>query len=264
MRFDNEDTLKVTPEGALLRLTLNRPERRNALSRGLIAALSRVFTGFDVGAEVRVVLLTGEGPVFCAGADIVEFAEAAADGQNQSDADGLAELLALMHACPLPIVASVRGAAFGGGVGLLCVADIVLAAKETRFSLSEARLGLVPATIGPYVVATLGPREARARMLLAAPFSGEEALRSGLIHRLIPPDDLETATRETVTDLLAGAPGAHVAIKRLMRLLAPPPSAATRKATTELLAARLASPEAAEGLQAFLEKRPAAWTGERG
>jgi methylglutaconyl-CoA hydratase len=255
------DELRVVRDGSVLRLTLNRPARRNALGRSLVAALRRAFAAVEAGGETRVVVLGGEGSAFCAGADIAEFVEAAERGLSRSDAEGIVDLLGAMAACPLPIVARVHGAAFGGAVGLVCACDIAIAAEDTRFALSEARLGLVAAVIAPYVVAALGPREAKARILLGSPFSAEEALRIGLVHRVVPSDGLDPAVDETVSDLLRCAPGALAAIKRLPAMVQGDPAAA-RAATMDLLVERLASDEGQEGLRAFLEKRPPAWVPE--
>lgn len=258
---DRGDGLRIAQDGPVRRLTLARAARRNALGRTLVAALHRAFVAIEEGDGTRVVLLAGDGPVFCAGGDIAEFAEAADTGRAGAGADaaGLADLLAAMAACPAPIVARVHGAAYGGGVGLVCAADVAVAAEGTRFSLSEARLGLVPAVIAPYVVAALGGREAKAQMLRAAPFDADDAMRCGLIHQVVPADTLDAAAEDVVADLLRGAPGALAAIKRLPAALNGADPAATRAATTALLVERLASAEGQEGLRAFLEKRPAAW-----
>jgi methylglutaconyl-CoA hydratase len=251
--------LDVQQQGPVRRITLSRPERRNALSRSLVASLYEAFAGIVEGGETRVVVLSGNGPAFCAGGDISEYAESAAEGRSGRDASRLADLLARMANCPAPIVARVHGAVYGGGVGLVCASDIAIAAEGSRFSLSEARLGLVPAVISPYVLEALGPRQARAHMLLAAPFGVEEALRSGLVHRAVPEVALDGVVEETVADLLRGAPGAMATIKRIPSMLKGLDPAATRLATAELLTSRLGSDEAKEGLRAFLEKRPPAW-----
>lgn len=253
-----DDALTIVRDGPVTRIALNRPERRNALSRSLVRALHAAFTEIASDGETRVVLLSGGGPAFCAGGDIAEFAAAAESGHSESDAEALADCLAAIAACPVPVVARVHGAVFGGGVGLLCAADIVIAADETRFSLSEARLGIVPAVISPYVLAALGPREGKARMLLAAPFDAAEALRIGLIHRAVPAGELDSAINQAVSDLLKSPPGALATIKRLPGLIAGD-AALTRHVTTALLIERLASDEGQEGLRAFLEKRPASW-----
>lgn len=253
-----DDTLTIVRDGPVARFTLNRPERRNALSRALVRELHAAFTAIGGDGSTRAVVLAGEGPAFCAGGDIDEFAGGAAGGHAESDAESLADCLAAVAICPVPVVARVHGAVFGGGVGLLCAADIAIAADDARFSLSEARLGLVPAVISPYVLDALGPREAKARMLLAAPFDPAEALRIGLVQRVVPAGELDAAVAQTVTDLLKSPPGALATIKRLPDLVAGD-AALTRHVTTALLSERLASDEGQEGLRAFLEKRPASW-----
>ncbi len=258
----NEDLI-VVQDGSVRRLTLNRVARRNALSRSLVHALHHAVSSIAAGDGTRVVVLDGTGPVFCAGGDIAEFSASEGGDRARADAEGLVDLLAAMTACPAPIVARVHGAAYGGGVGLLCAADIVVAVEGTAFSLSEARLGLVPAVVGPYVFAALGVREAKARMLLATPFGVGDALRCGLVHRAVPADDVAAATDEVVASLLRGAPGALADIKRFPALVAGFDPATTRDAMAALLVERLGSDEAREGLRAFLEKRPAAWVETR-
>jgi methylglutaconyl-CoA hydratase len=253
------DELRIAQVGPVRRLTLARAARRNALSRSLVGALRRAFIEIEEGGETRVVVLAGDGPAFCAGADIAEFVEAAERGTSRSDAEGLVDLLDAMATCPVPIVARVHGAAFGGAFGLICAADVAIAAEGTRFALSEARLGLVAAVIAPSVFAALGPREAKARILLGAPFGAAEALRIGLVHRVVPDDGLDAAVAEVVADLLRCAPGALAAIKRLPVIVGATDPAAAREATMSLLVERLASDEGQEGLRAFLEKRPPAW-----
>ncbi|MBA2518900.1 MAG: enoyl-CoA hydratase/isomerase family protein [Chloroflexia bacterium] len=250
--------LTIEQAGLVRRVTLNRPERRNALSRSLVGSLRQVFAALPDHDEARVVVIAGEGPVFCAGGDIREFAASAEDGNARSDAEGLVDLLATIAVCPLPVVARVHGAAFGGAVGLIAAADIVITADDTKFSLSEARLGMAPAVVGPYVVAAIGARAALAHMLLAAPFDAPEALRIGLVHRVVPAGELDTAVNEAVANLLWCAPGALHRIKRLCRQLVADPAAA-RDLTVDLLVERLGSDEGQEGLRAFLEKRLPAW-----
>ena len=164
-----------------------------------------------------------------------------------------------MTDCPVPIVARVTGAAYGGGVGLVCACDIVIASTETKFSLSEARLGLAAAVISPYVIAAMSEREAKARMMLGAPFDATEAQRIGVVHQVVPEEGLDEAIQEAVSNVLRCAPGALAAIKRLTMQLRTLDAAGARTLTTQLLADRLASDEGREGLRAFMEKRPAAW-----
>lgn len=253
------DEVMTQNEGPVQWIALNCAERRNALSRSLIETLRHVFESIHEGSATRVVVLAGEGPVFCAGGDISEYADAAASGRGGTSAERLAALLAVIESCPVPVVASVHGAAYGGGLGLLCAADIVVAEESSRFSLSEARLGLVPAAIAPYVIAALGVRQAKALMLLAAPFGVDEALRVGLVHRQAPAGALLTVLNETIADLLQSAPGALSTIKRTPRLLDGLEEAARHDAVVRLHADRLASDEGKEGLRAFLEKQQAAW-----
>lgn len=249
--------LLIVQDGPVRRITLNRPNRRNALSRSLVGALRDAFA--EIGDDTRVVVLAGEGPAFCAGGDIGEFVASAQEGNAAADATHLAAALDTIATCPVPVIARVQGSAFGGGVGLVCVADIAIAAEGTRFSLSEARLGLVPAVISPYVLTSLGPRAAVAQMLLAAPFGSDDALRMGLVHRVVAVDDLDTAVETAVDDLLKGAPGALATIKRLPEMLGGVDAATARAVTTMMLTERLASDEAQEGLRAFLEKRSPNW-----
>jgi methylglutaconyl-CoA hydratase len=255
-----DNVLSITRQGPVLRLTLSRPQRRNALSRALVGALLDAITAVDP-STTRVIVLAGEGAAFCAGGDISEYAESAAAGRAEADAETLTALLAAMTACPLPIAGRVHGSAYGGGFGLVCACDLAIAAAGSTFSLSEARLGLIPAVISPYVFAALGPREAKARMLLATPFGTDDALRMGLIQAAVAAEELDAAVDRAVADLLKGAPGALAGVKqRLPAIFAGVDGEAVRAATAGLLAERLGSDEAKEGLRAFLEKRPPTWS----
>lgn len=255
--------VSVVQRGPVLRIALARSDKRNALSRALVAELRQVFTA-GPPAGTRVVVLEGHGPVFCAGGDIAEFATAAETGHARAAAEGLAGLLSAIATFPIPVVARVHGAAYGGAIGLLCAADIVIAADNTRFSLSEARVGLVPAVIAPYVVAALGAREAKAQMLLAAPFDAWEAQRIGLVHRVVPAADLDQAVEDALTALVHGAPGAQAAIKQLVPRLVRADDSTAREITVGLLVERLGSDEGREGLRAFLEKRAPSWAPPEG
>jgi methylglutaconyl-CoA hydratase len=239
---------------------MTRAARRNALSPSLVAALRQSFASVPEGGETRIVVLAGEGPAFCAGGDITEYARASAIGTGGTSAEGLADLLTAITACPVPVVARVHGAAYGGGVGLLCAADVVVAEDGAQFSLSEARLGLVPAAIAPFVIAALGVRQAKAQMLLAAPFGVTDALRFGLVHRRAAAGALDAVLDETLADLLRSPPGALATVKRLPAWLDGLDESAQRAAIVRLHGERLASDEGREGLRAFLEKRSAAWT----
>lgn len=256
--------LDVLTDGPVLRLTLNRPERRNALSRSLVAALRDAIAAVQSGGEIRVIVLGGNGPAFCAGGDIKEFAGAARAGLAEAEAEGLADLFDAMTTCPVPIIARVHGGAFGGGVGVLSAADIAIAETGTRFALSEARLGLVAAVISRYVISALGWRAARAHMLRGAVFDAATALRDGLVHEVVDADTLDAAVEQAVSDVLRCAPGALATAKQLPALIDGPDPATVRANTVRILAACLASEETQEGLNAFLEKRSPAWVTGQG
>ena len=256
--------LQVIQDGPVLRLTLNRPDKRNALSRTLIADLTHALTGVQAGGTIRVVVLAGNGNVFCAGGDIKEFAAAARSGLAEAEAEGLADLFDAITTCPVPIIARVHGSAFGGGVGLVSACDIAIADSGTRFALSEARLGLVAAVISRYVIAALGWRAARAHMMRGASFDAVEALRCGLVHEVTATDDLDQAVEQAVADVLKCAPGALATAKRLPESIDGPEPASRREATIRILAKCLDSEETQEGLNAFLEKRAPAWVTEPG
>lgn len=260
---DEAGILLARQEGPVLRLTLHRPHRRNALSRALVASLNEAFAAIAPGNGTRVVVIDGAGPALCSGGDIAEFADAAKNGPAEADAEGLADLFAAMAACPLPIIARVHGGVFGGGVGLVAAADIAIASEGARFSLSEARLGLVAAVISRYVIGALGWRAARAHMLLGSPFDATEALRCGLVHQVTTEDDLDAAVERAVADILLCAPRALATIKRLPELIAGDTDAEVRAASIGILAGCLRSEETQEGLHAFLDKRAPAWAPAR-
>jgi len=256
------DELLVSRDGPVLTLALNRPKRRNALSRSLVNALRDAIEAAAGDGETRAVVIRGEGPTLCAGGDISEYAHAP-DGEGaREDGGALRALLVAMVESPLPIVGRAHGGIYGGGIGLLSACDIVVAAETATFSLSEARLGIVPAVISPFIVAAIGAREARARMLRAAPFDAETALRIGLAHELATEDALDTTVAAVVADLLQGAPGAIAVAKRIPTMVAETPGHAIERVSVDLFAERVTSDEGREGLRAFLEKRPPAWAAE--
>jgi methylglutaconyl-CoA hydratase len=256
------DELVVSRDGPLLTLTLNRPERRNALSRSLVMALREAIESAARDGVIRVVVVAGNGPTFCAGGDISEYAHAP-DGEGaREDGIALRALLAAMTESPLPIVGRAHGGIFGGGIGLLSACDFVVAVEGTTFSLSEARLGIVPAVISPFIVAAIGAREARARMLRAAPFDADTAQRIGLVHELAPVGDFDAAIDRVVGDVLKCAPGALAVAKRIPTMVTQTPPEELETVTVDQFAERVTSDEGREGLRAFLEKRPAAWVEE--
>jgi len=251
--------LTVDRHGPVLNLTLNRPDQRNALARVLIGALTDSISEIDVADGVRVIVLTGAGSVFCAGGDISEYAQMDNLAQATKDASALSTLLTRMRSCPVPIIAAIHGAAYGGGIGLVCAADVAIAAATSKFSLSETRLGLVPAVIGPYVVQAIGQRAAQAKTLLAAPFDSHEALRIGLIHQVVDDDQLGSTVWSTVDEVLMSPPAALASAKRMIDSVANKSIDDVRQTMVDLIVERRGSEEGQEGMAAFLQRRRPSW-----
>ena len=258
------------PGGSVARVTLARPDQRNALSTEVIDGLARTFAGFaaEPAEALRAVVLAGDGKAFCAGADVAWMRAATTmdRDENEEQAATLGHLFLAIDACPAPVVARVQGPALGGGAGLLCVADVVIAEERAVTGFPEVRLGLAAATIAPYVVRRIGEGQARALFTTGVRIDAREAQRVGLVHWVVDGiDALDAAVDEAVGGILAGAPGAVRAAKALARDLAlgqAGPPARYPEAMASRLADRRASPEAAEGLAAFLERRRPSWAPE--
>ena len=243
-------------------ITLNRPEVHNAFDDRLIAELTAALAGLGRDDAVRAVVLTGSGRSFSAGADLNWMRRTSTYGEteNLSDAIGLAALMATLHELPKPTIARVNGAALGGGTGLVACCDVAVASADARFGTTEVRLGLIPAVIGPYVVAAIGIRQARRLMLTGERIAATEAARIGLIHEVVPPERLDDAVAALLDGLLKGGPAALAAVKRLLRDLAGRPiDAALVDDTARRIAALRATAEAREGVAAFLDKRQPVW-----
>lgn len=255
-------TLAVARHLGVATVTLQRPELHNAFNEVVVAELSAAFGELGVDPQVRAVVLAGTGPSFCAGADLNWMRAMASydTAQNRADAADLARMLRSIDECPKPTLARVHGAAFGGGVGLVACCDIAIAAAEATFALSEARLGLVPATISPYVVEAIGARAARRYFLSAERFDAAEAYRIGLVHDIVPIGEIDDRVNAILRSLLAAGPVAQHEGKLLIRRVAGQAIDAGLIAdTVELITRVRASPEGKEGVAAFLDKRPAAW-----
>ena len=257
--------LRIDRDGrGIATLTLDRPEAKNALSAALVARLTDALAGLAGDDSVRIILLTGSGNVFCAGADIGEMraAGAASTAQNEADSLRFAKMLESLERQPQPTVAVVNGAAYGGAVGLIAACDIALGAASARFALSEVRLGLVPAMISPYVIRAVGQREARRWFLTGEAMNAATAMRIGLIHEAVDDASLRDATGAIVNALLAGGPMAQAEIKRLLHRVTGRSSAVDESMitdTTRWIARVRAGAEAREGLTAFLERRKPGW-----
>jgi methylglutaconyl-CoA hydratase len=242
--------LRIERDGALLRVTMARPERRNAFDAALIAELTDAFA--DVG-DARAVVLAGEGPSFSAGAD-VEWMRSSVEltyEENVADALRLRAMLDAIDNCPAPVVARVQGHALGGGCGLVACVDIAIASPEAVFAFSEVKLGIVPAVISPFALAKIGPGPARRWFVTGERFDAATALRLGLISEVA--DDLDGAVDRVVDELLGAGPDAARAAKELAR------APQTALQTAERIAAHRTSDEGQEGLRAFLEKRKPNW-----
>jgi methylglutaconyl-CoA hydratase len=241
------------------RLTLNRPERRNALDEDLIGALLARLAAIDGDPEIRVLVLSGSSEAFCSGADIDWMRARLTDTPeaNRAHAGALTDLMHRLNGLSKPTIARIAGPAYGGGVGLICCCDIAIAADSAVFALSEARLGLAPAVIAPYVISAVGQRQARRLFLTAARVHAHEAQRLGLVHRIVPTEKLDEAVEAEVACLLASGPEALAHCKRIS--LGNLPKDPERTGSAELLTRLWGSTEAEEGLSAFLEKRRPRW-----
>ena len=243
--------LRSERDGDVLRITLARPERRNAFDAALIAELAEAFV--DVG-RARAVVLAGDGPSFSAGAD-VDWMRSSVEldyDENVADALALRRMLEAIDRCPATVVARVQGHALGGGCGLVACSDVAIAARDAVFAFSEVKLGIVPAVISPFALAKIGASAARRYFVTGERFDAETALRIGLVHEVS--DDLDGAVEQVVGELLTAGPKAARAAKRLV-LDAPLDARETARRTAE----RRTSDEGQEGLRAFLEKRPPGW-----
>ena len=256
------ETLTVVVREAVALVTLARPDVHNAFDETLIAELTRVLQALDADVEVRAVVLLGDGRSFCAGADLNWMKKMAGYGRaaNLADATALAAMLKALYQLSKPTIARVHGVAFGGGVGLVACCDVAFAAHDATFSLAEAKLGLIPATIGPYVIEAIGARQARRYFLSAERFTAAEAFRIGLVHDLYPFEELDDRINELLGALLVAGPFAQSEAKALIRAAAHRPVDDEVIADTVVRIARVrASPEGKEGVAAFLEKRSPAW-----
>ncbi len=244
-------------------VTLNRPERHNAFDEAMIAELAEALLSMGSDPAVRVVVISSIGKSFCAGADLNWMRRAAGFDfeQNRRDAGELAEMLRRIAECPKPVIARVQGPAYGGGVGVIAACDLAVATFEARFALTEVKLGLIPAVIGPHVVNAIGERYARRYMLTAEAFSAAEAYRIGLIHEMVADEAaLDAAVGEWVEAILKNGPGALSEAKALIRAIAGEPLSPTLIEDTVGRIARVrVSPEGQEGIAAFLEKRKPNW-----
>lgn len=260
-----ESVLLQTDPRGVTTLTLNRPAKHNAFDAALIAELMQKLAQLNNDSGTHIIILTGAGKSFSAGADLdwmrsmAQFSEA----ENIEDALKLAELMDVLNTLRKPTVARVNGAVYGGGVGLVACCDIAIAADTAKFCLSEVRLGLVPSVISPYVIAAIGAHQARRYFLTAEAISATQARSIGLVHEVVPAGGLDDAVEREVALLLKGGTKALIACKEMIAANAAASVSARRalkQKTAQLIAQLRVSEEGQEGLSAFLEKRPPKWT----
>ncbi len=256
--------LTVEAAGPVATITLTQPDVRNAFSDEVIADITRAFSWVGAQAPVRAVVLAAEGPAFCAGANL-NWMRAMADytrEENLVDAGKLAEMLRVIYTCPKPTIARVQGDVYAGGMGLVACCDMAVAASHAGFCLSEVKIGLIPATISPYVIRAMGPRAAHRYFLTGERFDAAEALRTGFVHQVVEAEALDSAVDGLLKHLLSASPAAVQACKKLVL------DVAGREVDEALIAETVAgiadiraSAEGKEGVQAFLNKRKPSWLG---
>ena len=250
------------PSRHVAEVWLNRPDVRNAFNEGVIAELGAAFAGFSADPDLRAIVLGGHGNAFCAGADLSWMrAMASFDwDQNRADAQALADMLWTVWRCPVPLVGRVHGDCYAGGVGLAAVCDVLVAAEGVNFCLSEAKLGLLPGTISPYVIRAMGEQASRRYFVTAERFSAAQAAAMGFVHEVCAADALDAKVAEIVATLVANGPMATRACKKLVQDMAGLPIDETLRAETARRIADIrASDEGREGVQSFLNKRKPGW-----
>jgi methylglutaconyl-CoA hydratase len=254
-------SLLIQSDGPVVRVTLNRPEVRNAFNEQLIAALTAWAESVKVGGPARVAVLSGAGKMFCAGADLTWMSRMVAytREENVRDARAMARMFEALDRLPIPLIGRVHGAALGGGVGLAAVCDIVVAAEDAAFAFTEVKLGILPAVISPYAIAKIGPSAARELFLTGARFSAARAKEIGLVHAVGEEQELDRMVAKYVNDLLTSAPEAVAAAKALIAHVSCSHGTSAVEYTIDAIADRRVSAEGQEGMGAFLAKRLPSW-----
>jgi len=256
-----DSIVRVTRVSTSVRVTVNRPEVRNAFNAEMIAALRETFVALAADRSVRTIVLAGEGKTFSGGADIAWMRASIelTHDENVRDAEALAAMLRAIDECPHPVIARIHGAALGGGCGLAAVADIAVAADDTIFGFSEVKLGILPAVISPFVIAKIGVSQARALFLTGERFDAARARAIGLVHHVEPAGDLDARVVAIVAEFATSSPTAVARAKALIPQVAALSLADATAPTANAIAAQRVSPEGQEGLRAFLERRAAVW-----
>ncbi len=253
--------IKLDVAGGIARVTLARPEVRNAFNAELIEQLYETFAEITAADDIRAVVLAGEGPVFCGGADI-NWMRASLDLEydaNLGDAERMSDMFRAIDNCPKPVVARIHGAALGGGAGLAAVCDIAIAAEDAIFGFTEVKLGIIPAVISPFVLPKIGASHARALFLTGERFDARRAQSIALVHEVVPADALDESVDRCLAELRTAGPSAVAAAKLLVHRVLDNGYDESRAITTRAIAQQRVSPEGQEGLRAFLERRRASF-----
>jgi len=253
------ETIRVDADGAVLTIRLNRPDVRNAFNEAVIAELTGVFAAPPAGT--RVIVLSGEGAAFCAGADInwMKKSAASTEAENAKDASAMRAMFRAIDECPCPVIGRVHGVALGGGMGLVAACDIVVAAEDTKFGFTEVRLGIVPAVISPFALRKIGAGPARRYFLTGELFDAAKALRMGLVHEVVPAGELDAMVGSITKSLLQCGPHAVATAKKLIREVMALGLDNAGDYTVSTIARVRVSAEGQDGLGAFLEKRKPGW-----
>ena len=254
--------IRISAQGGVATVVLSRPDVRNAFNDEVIAELSQAFIQLGDDPQVRAIVLMAEGPAFCAGADL-NWMRRMADysrEENEQDAEKLAFMLRTIYECPKPTIARVQGDVYAGGMGLVACCDMAVSVDTANYCLSEVKLGLIPATIGPYVIRAMGPRASHRYFLTAERFSAQQAQRIGFVHEVVPADQLDATVSTWVQALLAASPNAIKECKKLVQYVADRDiTRLLNDHTVKAIADIRASDEGKEGVQSFLNKRKPAW-----
>lgn len=253
------ESIELAVSDGIARVTLARPEVRNAFNAEVIEQLHAIFARITLADDVRVVVLAGKGRVFCGGADI-NWMRASLDltfDANVGDAERMSDMFRAIDNCPKPVVGRIHGAAVGGGAGLAAVCDIAIASDDALFGFTEVKLGIIPAVISPFVLAKVGASHARALFLTGERFDAQHAKGIGLVHEVVPPNEVDAAVDRRVVELCSAGPAAVSAAKLLVRRVLDNSYESSRSITTQMIARQRVSPEGQEGLRAFLERRRA-------
>lgn len=256
-----QPVLERSQTGSVAHVRLNRPDVRNAFNAELIAALTAAFQELAKDESVRAVVLSGEGKVFCGGADISWMRDSLdlTYGENVADARAMSDMFRAIDRCPKPVIGKIHGAALGGGAGLAAVCDIVIASADAIFGFTEVKLGIIPAVISPFVLSKIGISHARALFLTGERFEAKRAQHIGLVHEVVVADTLDVCIERITGEIASAGPNAVAAAKALVPRVAAATYDESRDITANAIALQRTSPEGQEGLRAFLERRKASW-----